>query len=154
VTAVTPSLQFVALMGNAVAGGIMLSTVLGIVPLMLTLPYERYVELVQFMWPRYDPFMPIANLATLLADAALAVTVRHSPARGLFGLAAVLIVSVITISVTRNVPINRYVGSLDPGQRPADWRQADPRARWRHWNLIRTGLMLCALVANVAGAVA
>ena len=150
----TPSLQFVALLGSAVAGGIMLSTVLGIVPLMLALPYERYVELVQFLWPRYDPFMPIANLAALLADIALAVAVRHSPARGAFGLAAVLIGTVITISIARNVPINRYVSSLDPRQRPADWTEADPRARWRHWNLIRTGLMLCALVANIAGAVA
>jgi len=39
---------------NGVAAGIMLSTVIGIVPMMRALPYTGYVQMVQFMRPRFD----------------------------------------------------------------------------------------------------
>ncbi|XVQ90041.1 anthrone oxygenase family protein [Microbispora siamensis] len=141
-----------ALLGNGLAAGDMFCTALGLAPLMLTLPYGGYVRMVQFLWPRYDPAVPAINAITLLLDLVIAVLPGQAAARTLFGAAAALIAAVIVISVTKAVPINRYVMALDPESCPADWAERDPRLRWRNWNLVRTVLMVAALAANVAGA--
>jgi uncharacterized membrane protein len=138
---------------NGVAAGIMLSTVVGIVPLMLALPYRRYVAMVQFMWPRYDPLMPILNAGALLLTVAAAALAGAGPARPMLVAGAVLLAAVLTISITKNVPVNRFVGSLDPDRPPTDWHRVDPRARWRAWNLARTVINLLAFATNVTGAV-
>ncbi|MDG4820755.1 DUF1772 domain-containing protein [Asanoa sp. WMMD1127] len=142
----------VALVGNGLTFGVMLATAMGIVPFTLVLPYRQYVQTIQFLWPRYDPFMPIAHTVTVLAGGWAAVVAGGALPRALFGTAAVVLVLVMVISVVKNVPINRYVMSLDPGAAPADWSRADPRARWRAWNLLRTSLAGLALVLNAAAA--
>ncbi|WP_306212595.1 DUF1772 domain-containing protein [Actinoplanes sp. RD1] len=152
-SALTGALLTVAVGCNGLGAGVMLSTVIGIVPLTLALPYDRYVHTIQFLWPRYDPFMPITHGITLLADLAL-VLVSEGPARWLFAVAAGLLAVVMAISVVKNVPVNRYVMALDPRQQPPDWSRVDPRRRWRAWNLLRTCLAVLALVANAAGAAA
>jgi uncharacterized membrane protein len=141
-----------ALLGSGVGSGVMLATVIGIAPMFLVLPYERYVRSVQYLWPRYDPFMPMINGLTFVLDLLLVVVVRQPGGRALFGAAAVLLAAVMVISVVKNVPINRYVKSLDPDAQPADWPDHDPRARWQSWNLTRTVLALTALAANVTAA--
>jgi uncharacterized membrane protein len=137
------------LFGNGIVAGVMLSTAVGVVPMTLVLPYPQYVQTIRFLWPRYDPFMPIANTVTFVLDIVLVLV---TPARALFAAAAVLLAAVMIISVTKNVPINRYVTSLDPDSCPADWDQQDPRVRWRNWNLLRTLLALLALTTNLAAA--
>lgn len=144
----------VILFCHGLAAGVMVSTVMGMVPLTLALPYGRYVEMIQFMWPRYDPFMPIMNGIALLGSVAMAVLGPGALVRGLFGLAAVLLVVVMVISVVKNVPVNRYVMSLDPEERPGDWPERDPRRYWRKWNTIRTALVVVAFAANLTAAAA
>lgn len=134
---------------NGVAAGIMLSTVVGIVPMMLVQPYRGYVKTVQFLWPRYDPLMPILNGSALLLSGFSAVAAGAVPARPVLALAAVILAVVMAISITRNVPVNRFVSSLDPGQQPADWAALDPRPRWQRWNTIRTTLAAIAFLLNV-----
>lgn len=141
-----------ALLGNGVGAGVMLATVLGVVPMFLALPYERYVWSVQFLWPRYDPFMPALNGLTFVLDLVLIAAAPHRAAQALFGAAAVLLAAVMVISIVKNVPINRYVKSLDPGAKPEDWPSRDPRVRWRDWNLARTVLAIVALGANLVAA--
>lgn len=138
----------VLLLANGLAAGDMFCVAVGVAPLMLALPYGRYVELVQFLRPRYDPTMPILNGLTAVVDVVLAITTSSAAARVLFAAGAVLSVGVIVLSVAKAVPINRYVMSLDPDDRPTDWAQRDPRTQWRNWNLVRTVLMLVALVLN------
>lgn len=138
-----------ALLANGVATGVMVSTVLGLAPLTLAVPYESYVRTIQFLWKRYDPFMPATHALACVLDLVLAFTAPTAAARALFGAAGVVLVVVMAISVVKNVPINRYVMSLDPLSQPPDWAQSDPRVRWRNWNLLRTALALLALVANV-----
>ncbi|MBA9005521.1 DUF1772 domain-containing protein [Thermomonospora cellulosilytica] len=150
----TGLLIVVMLLGNGLAAGVMFSTVIGIVPMTLAQSYDRYVETIQFLWPRYDPFMPITHALTVVLDLALVVTVDDPTARALFGAAGVLLVVVMAISVIKNVPINRYVMSLDAAAPPADWERRDPRTRWRAWNLLRTSLAIVGLAANAAGAAA
>jgi uncharacterized membrane protein len=138
-----------ALLGNGVAVGVMAATVIGFVPLFVAAPYEQYVRLVRFLWPRFDPMMPITHVATLVLDVLLAVMTRGT-ARWCAGTAAFLLATVLAISVARNVPINRYVMALDPAEEPRDWARGDPRSRWRAWNNARTVLAAFALVANGA----
>jgi uncharacterized membrane protein len=64
--------------------------------------------------------------------------------------ATVLMVAVITVSVTKNVPINRWVAAQDPASLPADWRTR--RVRWQRWNAARSVLAALALTANLATA--
>jgi uncharacterized membrane protein len=134
---------------NGVAAGIMLSTVIGIVPMMLAMPYDRYVRTVQFLWPRYDPLMPILNGSALVLVAVSAAVVGRAPSRPPLVAAGVLLAVVMAISVTKNVPVNRFVTGLDPQDEPEEWPRLDPRARWRTWNLVRTMLALLAFAANV-----
>jgi uncharacterized membrane protein len=138
---------------NGVAAGIMLSTVVGIVPMMLALPYDRYVRTVQFLWPRYDPLMPILNGGALLLAGFSAVVAGGGPARPALVVAAALLAAVMAVSVTKNVPVNRLVSTLDADRQPADWARLDPRRRWRTWNLVRTALALAAFATNVTATV-
>ncbi len=134
---------------NGVAAGIMLSTVIGIVPMMVAQPYPGYVRMVKFMWPRYDPLMPALNGTALVLAVVAAVLAGDSPARPALVVVAALLATVMTISITRNVPVNKFVSRLDPGVEPGDWARVDPRARWRRWNTTRTAIALAAFAANI-----
>jgi uncharacterized membrane protein len=136
---------------SGLSAGVMWSTVIGMVPLTMRMPYDQYVQTIKFLWPRYDPFMPIVNVAAAATAAVLAFTAAQAP-RLLFSGAAALLVAVMAISLIKNLPINRYVTSLDPTSRPADWDARDPRRSWRTWNLVRTVLALLALGASGAAA--
>jgi act minimal PKS chain-length factor (CLF/KS beta) len=144
-------LMLVALLGNAVAVGVFCATVLGGVPLLLALPGEQYVYAHGFLATRYDPFMPITILVTALSDLALVVAGPGAAVRVLGGVAGLVMVSVITVSLTKNVPINHWVAEQDPGSLPADW--TDRRSRWQRWNAVRSALAGGALAVNLTAAV-
>lgn len=135
---------------NGVAAGIMVSTVVGIVPMMVAQPYRGYVRTVQFLWPRYDPLMPILNGTALGLTVIAAIAAPTLAARTVLVVAAGLLAAVMAISITKNVPVNRFVSRLDPGHQPDDWARLDPRLRWQRWNGIRTALAVFAFIANVA----
>lgn len=140
----------VGLVCAGVAAGDMFCTTVGLAPMMQSLSYSRYVDMVQFLQPRYDPAMPIINLVALLAGVTAAALAPTVAARVGFVVAALLVAAVIAISVARAVPINRYVVALDRDREPADWPARDPRRTWRVWNRNRTVLMIGALVAQAA----
>lgn len=148
--AVTVALVVLA---NGLAAGVLMSSVLGGAPLLLALPDERYVHAHAFFASRYDPFMPLCLAATVVGDGVLAVLAPHRGAGVLFGAAGVLAAATVVISVAKNVPINRWVRSLDPDRLPADFRRRDPRRAWSAWNRMRSVLAVLALLAN-CGAVA
>ncbi|WP_067499169.1 DUF1772 domain-containing protein [Actinoplanes sp. TFC3] len=148
-----PALAALPALTNGVAAGIMLATVIGVVPLMVASGYPQYVRMVQFMWPRYDPAMPILNGLSLALDVVLAST-GPAAARGWYLAAAALLATVMAISITRNVPVNKFVSRLDPDDEPADWARIDPRRRWQRWNLTRTLIALSAFTVNILAAVA
>jgi uncharacterized membrane protein len=145
---VTTALAAWAVLGSGLAAGVLFSTVLGMVPMMRVLPYDRYIEAHQFLVQRYDPVMPMLMAATLVADAVLAVRTPPGAGRTLYAAAALLIAMTMAVSITRNVPINRWVRRLDPQTPPADWPAVDPRPSWRAWNLLRTLLDMLALTVN------
>ncbi len=145
----TPVVAALGATANGVAAGIMLSTVIGIVPMMVAQPYPGYVRMVKFMWPRYDPLMPALNGSALVLAVTAAVLAGGSPARPALIVAAALLATVMTISITRNVPVNKFVSRLDPDAEPRDWVRVDPRARWQRWNTTRTAIALLAFAANI-----
>lgn len=145
----TPVVAALGATANGVAAGIMLSTVIGIVPMMVAQPYTGYVRMVKFMWPRYDPLMPALNGTALVLAVTAAVLAGGSPARPALVVAAALLATVMAISITRNVPVNKFVSGLDPEAEPRDWGRIDPRARWRRWNTTRTTIALLAFAANI-----
>jgi hypothetical protein len=147
-----PALVPLVLFANGIAAGIMLGNAMGPAALALRLSYARYVDLIKFMWHRYDPFVPAMNALAFAVDAVLAAIVHGTGAAALFAVSGALTAGVMAISLTRNVPINRYVTGLDPASPPGDWPERDPRARWAKWNHARVALSMAALIANLAGA--
>ncbi|MFI7634268.1 anthrone oxygenase family protein [Nonomuraea sp. NPDC049400] len=150
----TGALLALALFANGVATGVMLGNAIGLAAFALRLPYAGYVDLIKFLWPRYDPFLPIMNALAFGLDIALAVmsSGERAAAAGLFWLAAALLAVLMAISLVKNVPINKYVTALDPASQPNDWPERDPRVRWKNWNTARVVLSLAALIANLVAA--
>lgn len=134
------------LLTNGLAAGVLVGTVLGGVPLLLALPVDRYVHAHGFFATRYDPFMPTCLLLTVAGDAVLAAL---APARAAvpFAIAALLTAGVVTISLTKNSPVNKWMTTLDPENLPEDFE--NPRESWASWNRARTALAVAALLANV-----
>ncbi|WP_406728639.1 DUF1772 domain-containing protein [Streptomyces sp. GD-15H] len=138
------------LAGNGVAAGVFAGTVLGGVPLLMSLSPEGYVHAHRFLATRYDPFMPVTLAASALIDAVLAFTAPTGTARLLYGLAGVVLLGVMTVSVTKTVPINRWIVTLTPQTMPDDWDNADPRRDWQRWNAVRSSLCVLGLLINLA----
>lgn len=136
----------VVLLCNGLAAGVLAGTLLGGWPLMDTLSAREYVHAHAFFSTRYDPFMPGCLLGTVLADGALAAFADAG--RALFALAGLCALATVVISLTKNVPINRWVRELDPDDLPADFGERDPRRYWGKWNRTRAGLTVAALLAN------
>ncbi|MFJ7491557.1 anthrone oxygenase family protein [Streptomyces sp. NPDC097727] len=136
--------------GGLAAGGLAISVLAA--PLFTTLPTGMYVPVHKGLVTRFDPFMPISLLSCLLCDLVLVIATEDTRVRLLSALAALLLASAMTVSLTKNVPINRWLATLDPQQLPADFERLDPRERWIRWNRVRGALAVTALVANVSAA--
>lgn len=141
-----------ALLTNGLAAGGLMIAVLGGAPLLLSLPVDRYVPVHQFLVTRFDPFMPINLVSALVLDAALTVVAPDTTARVLTGLAHVFLVVTMAISLTKNVPINRWVARLDRDNLPDNWAEIDPRVKWRNWNALRAAFGVAAFGLNVTAA--
>jgi uncharacterized membrane protein len=139
----------VLLAGGMAAGGLMVSA-LGGAPMLLSLSVENYLAVHKGFIGRFDPFMPICICTGLVGDVILAITVPTTSAHALATVGALLYLSVLSVSLTKNVPINHWIVTLDPQRPPENWDEIDPRIRWRNWNVVRTTLAVLALIVNVA----
>ncbi|WP_431999864.1 DUF1772 domain-containing protein [Streptomyces sioyaensis] len=139
------------LLANGLAAGILVGTQLGGWPLLASLSPRRYVHAHAFFATRYDPFMPVCFLGTVLGDVLLAAGVPQTAARWAFGGSVPLVLAAVVISVTRNVPVNRWIRTLDPEALPPDFADRDPRPHWGVWNRGRCVLAVTALLANCLG---
>lgn len=133
---------------NGLAAGVLFGTQLGGWPLLAALPADRYVHAHAFFATRYDPAMPLCLLGTLIGDVVLAVIAPDAAVRALFITGAVLALGTVTISLTKNVPVNKWMQTLDPDNLPDDFEEKDPRRHWGAWNQRRSVLTVLALLAN------
>jgi uncharacterized membrane protein len=139
----------VALLGGGLAAGGLMITVLGGVPLLRALPTPReYVIVHRFLATRFDPFMPLCLVFSMVSNFLLAFFVPTATERSLALVSAVLFLTVMIISLVKNVPINRWLQTLDPDALPPDWERLDPRDRWGSWNAIRTTIAVAAFLAD------
>ncbi|ALG10912.1 DUF1772 domain-containing protein [Kibdelosporangium phytohabitans] len=136
------------LLCNGLAAGVLVGTLLGGWPLMDTLSAPQYVHAHAFFSTRYDPFMPVCLMTTIVADVVLSLFADPVASRALFASAALATLSTVVISFTKNVPVNRWIRTVDPDSLPADFAERDPRRHWGKWNRARAGLTVVALVAN------
>lgn len=134
------------LLTSGLAAGVLMGTVLGGAPLLMALPTDRYVHAHGFFATRYDPFMPICLIVTCAGGLVLGF-LADGPAAAVFLLTGLLAGSVVTISLLKNAPVNRWMATLDPDRLPEDFQ--DPRREWMAWNRVRTALSVAALVGNV-----
>jgi uncharacterized membrane protein len=139
------SMIVAALVGSGLLAGVLFGIAVGVLPAFAGLPVDRYVEVHRLLGRDFDRVMPLIAVIATLADIGLVVTTT-AWARYLFLAGAVLQLGVSAVSQLGNVPINRVVRSLPASGVPAGW--ADPRARWRHFHLLRTSFALLALAAN------
>lgn len=140
------------LLANGLGAGVLLNTILGGFPYLRVLDSARYVHAHAFYSTRFDPFMPICIVLTLLGDAVAALAGAQPLTRVLQGVAALLALATIVVSVRKNVPVNRWIQSLDPERLPADFDQQDPRLPWGRWNEVRTWLFSAAFAVNCVAA--
>lgn len=138
------------LLALGLAAGVLVGTQLGGFPLLASLPPDQYVRAHAFFATRYDPFMPACLVVGVLGSAALAVLAPGTAPRVLYGAAAALALATVVISLRKNVPVNRWVRSLDPEHLPADFAERDPRRHWGAWNRTRTALGTAALLVHCA----
>ncbi|WP_020673784.1 anthrone oxygenase family protein [Amycolatopsis nigrescens] len=142
------------LLANGLAAGVLLATQLGGWPFLRVLPDADYVRAHAFFSTRYDPWMPLCLIVTFLGDLTLAVTADGTVAQSLFATSALLALATGVISLTKNVPGNRYVQTLEPAQLPADFTERDPRPVWGPWNRRRSLLGMLAFLVNCLALVA
>ncbi|GAA2150519.1 DUF1772 domain-containing protein [Kitasatospora kazusensis] len=147
---VTALLAPLVVLLNGLAAGVLLGTQLGGWPLLASLPPDRYVHAHAFFATRYDPAMPICLLGTLAGDLVLGLGGSQTPARVLCLAAALLAAATVAISITKNVPVNRWIRTIDPDNLPENFADLDPRGSWGPWNRRRSLLAVLALAANCA----
>ena len=139
------------LLANGLAAGVLMGTQLGGFPLLAALPPDRYVHAHAFFATRYDPFMPACLIGTLGGDMLLTAFPPGGAGRLPYLLAAAFAAGTVTISLTKNVPINKWIQTVDPQRLPGNFAELDPRRRWGFWNRTRSILAIAALVANCVG---
>lgn len=140
----------VVLVASGLAAGVLAGTQLGGFPLLAALPADRYVHAHAFFATRYDPFMPTCFVVTVVGDVVLAFLAPEPAVSALFVVGALLTVATMTVSVLKNVPVNKWVQTLDPERLPEDFDRLDPRASWGLWNRVRSGLAALAFLVNCA----
>lgn len=137
-------LSVLMLLGSGITAGVLFAVALSVLPALFAMEPATYVYAHQLLGRNWDPVMPVIVLSTTLLDVVLAV-LRTGPARGLYAVAAVVMLGVSAVSHLCNVPINRRVKAVrDPAALPADWR--DPRPLWRRWHHLRTVLAVFGLL--------
>jgi uncharacterized membrane protein len=134
------------LLANGLAAGVLVGTQLGGMPLLEALPPARYVHAHAFFSTRFDPFMPLCLLGTVLGDIVLGIVA--GTANALFLAAAAGASASMVISLVKNVPVNKWIRTLDPASLPGDFAERDPRRDWGGWNRARTYLVVLAMAAN------
>lgn len=128
----------VSALSSAMAAGALLVALFVILPLLLSLPVERYPATNSFVLDRMDKLMPVCTGIAVLSGVLLAVVLDGPIAvRVLYVAGAALLFAVFAVSVGKLGPINASVRDIEAHDPPPDWRSL--RLRWRTWHVVRVG---------------
>ncbi|MFJ3659068.1 anthrone oxygenase family protein [Streptomyces sp. NPDC090119] len=141
------TLSVLVLLGTGLVAGVLFAVAISVMPALIAMTPDRYVDTHKLLGKRYDRIMPFIVSGSVLVDAALAVRADHTSSRVLFIAAALAMAGVAVVSQTRNVPINNRVKKTRPQDLGPGWE--DPRFQWRDWHLLRTCFAIggCTLTA-------
>ncbi|PZG18737.1 DUF1772 domain-containing protein [Nonomuraea aridisoli] len=131
------ALMSISVLSSAMAAGALLVGLVVILPLLLSLPVERYPETNTFILARMDKLMPLCTGVAVLSGAALAATLEGTAVRALYGAGALLLAGVFAVSLGMLGPINASVRVIEVDRPRADWQEL--RLRWRNWHFVRVG---------------
>ncbi|MER7394192.1 DUF1772 domain-containing protein [Streptomyces sp. NPDC000151] len=141
------TLSVLVLLGTGMVAGVLFAVAISVMPALIAMTPDRYVDTHKLLGKRYDRIMPFIVSGSVVVDAAFAVRAGETGPRVLFIAGALAMVGVAVVSQTRNVPINTRVKKTRPEDIGPGWD--DPRAQWRDWHLLRTCFAVagCALTA-------
>jgi uncharacterized membrane protein len=121
-----------------------------IVPTLLSLPGDRWVQVHTGLDSRFDPLMPSINKVSLGICASLLVLADGRAAKTAFAIGGAGTVGVALVSELFNVRMNKHVVTWDPDALPREWTAL--RSRWASANRVRTLFALGGFVSTVVGA--
>jgi hypothetical protein len=136
----------VVILAGGLVAGVMMWTQLGGWPLMSSLPPGDYVYTHAFFSTRFDPFMPACMMLAMVGDLVLVGMLGGVLPAAICAVAALLSATCIVISLWKNVPVNRWMRTLDPACPPAEL--ATVRRRWGEWNRVRAILAVVSFGLN------
>ncbi|MGX2993088.1 anthrone oxygenase family protein [Streptomyces sp. JNUCC 64] len=141
------TLSVLVLLGTGLVAGVLFAVAVSVMPALIAMPPDRYVDTHKLLGKRYDRVMPFIVSSSVVIDAAFAVSADETGPRVLFTAGALAMAGVAVVSQTRNVPINNRVKKTRPEDLGPDWE--DPRVQWRDWHLLRTCFAItgCSLTA-------
>ncbi|TJZ52132.1 DUF1772 domain-containing protein [Streptomyces piniterrae] len=141
------TLSVLVLLGTGLVAGVLFAVAISVMPALIAMTPDRYVDTHKLLGKRYDRIMPFIVSGSVVIDAAFAVRAEETGPRALFIAAALAMTGVAVVSQTRNVPINNRVKKTRPEDLGPGWE--DPRVQWRDWHLLRTCFAVagCALTA-------
>nr|WP_239149236.1 DUF1772 domain-containing protein [Streptomyces sp. SID12501] len=140
-------MSVLVLLGTGLVAGVLFAVAVSVMPALIAMPPDRYVDTHKLLGRRYDRIMPFIVSGSVVIDAAFAVGAAETGPRVLFIAGALAMAGVAVVSQTRNVPINNRVKKTRPEDLGPDWE--DPRIQWRDWHLLRTCFAItgCSLTA-------
>jgi hypothetical protein len=111
-------------------------------PVIRRLPTEYHLRVEQGLLRTFGRAMPVLMPATVVLSTACALM---APGQGdtpgiMRWVAVSFFAAGVTVTVLKNVPINRQTAQWDPLNPPPDWRLL--RARWERFQAVRSILLL------------
>ena len=95
------------------------------------------------------PVLVIVSAVTIAAVVVVTAVTSRGPVLVLSGLALLLWIGVIVVTLRYNAPANQLAASWDPAAPPADWEAL--RDRWHLGQTLRTPLAVSSFVALALG---
>ncbi len=121
-------------------------------PIRTTSSGEVFTEIQQGRDAVAARVMPVlASMAILLVVATAIVVRSDTTALSLIGAALVLFLGDTTVTVTKNVPLNKQIQNWAIDSPPSTWTQV--RDSWEHYHTIRTALIVTGFACLAAGIV-
>jgi len=127
----------------------------GLHPALRQLPHQAHVRSEQAVTRRYGKMMPALMMGTLVSFVpVLSLVSDRRSSSFLFGLAGmVCFATMLTITLTGNVPVNRRTLELDPNTTPRE-EFLELRARWDRLHAARNVLNLAGFGLALLGVLA
>jgi uncharacterized membrane protein len=96
------------------------------------------------------PVFVIGSAVTIVTVVVLTAVTSRGPVLIVSGLALLLWIGVIVVTLRYNLPVNRMAATWDPASPPGDWESL--RNTWHLGQTIRTPLAVASFVALALGA--